>query len=120
MRSLRSADGAAEEFGQKLWLAAGGMALWEIETLAGDPSAAERAVRRSCALLEELGDVGYRFLAVSQLAASLYALGRLDEAHDGREPPRSGTEDDVASQMLWRQVRAQVLARRGEHEEAER
>ncbi len=27
-----SADAAAEEFGQKLWLAAGGMALWEIET----------------------------------------------------------------------------------------
>ena len=56
-----SADAAAEEFGQKLWLAAGGMALWEIETLAGDPSAAEHAVRRSCELLEELGDVGYRF-----------------------------------------------------------
>ena len=77
-----SADAAAEEFGQKLWLAAGGMALWEIETLAGDPSAAERAVRRSCELLEELGEVGYRFMAVSQLAASLYALERLDEADE--------------------------------------
>jgi len=29
-------------------------------------------------------------------------------------------EDDVASQMMWRQVRAKVLAARGEFEEAER
>ena len=75
-----SADAAAAEFGQKLWLAAGGMALWEIEMLAGDLSAAERAVRRSCELLEELGEVGHRSLAAGQLAASLYALARLDEA----------------------------------------
>jgi tetratricopeptide (TPR) repeat protein len=115
-----SADAVAVEFGQKLWLAAGGMALWEIETLAGDPSAAERAVRRSCELLEELGDAGYRFLAVSQLAASLYALERLDEAHEWtRTAEELAPNDDVATQMLWRQVRAQVLARRGEHKEAE-
>jgi class 3 adenylate cyclase/tetratricopeptide (TPR) repeat protein len=115
-----SADATAEEFGQKLWLAAGGMALWEIETLAGDPSAAECAVRRSCELLEGLGDAGYRFLAVSQLAASLYALERLDEAHEWtRTAEELAPDDDVATQMLWRQVRAQVLARRGEHEKAE-
>ena len=115
-----SADRSAEEFGQKLWLAAGGMALWEIETLAGDSSAAEDAVRRSCELLEELGDAGYRFLAVSQLAASLHALGRLDEAEElTRTAEELAPNDDVATQMLWRQVRALVLARRGEREEAE-
>ena len=114
------AESAAEEFGQKLWLAAGGMALWEIETLAGDTSAAERAVRRSCELLEELGDVGFRFMAVSQLAASLYALGRLDEADDcTRTAESQAPQDDIASQMLWRQARAKVLARRGEHGKAE-
>ena len=115
-----SADAAAEEFGQKLWLAAGGMALCEIETLAGDPSAAEHAVRRSCQLLEELGDVGYRFMAVCQLAASLYALERLDEALEWARTAEALTPlDDVTSQMLWRQVRAQILARRGEHAKAE-
>jgi tetratricopeptide (TPR) repeat protein len=115
-----SADAAAVEFGQKLWLAAGGMAVWEIEMLAGDAPAAESAVRRSCELLEELGDVGYRFVAVSQLAASLYALERLGEADEWARTAEALTpNDDIASQMLWRQVRAQVLARRGEHEKAE-
>jgi predicted ATPase len=114
------AEAAAAEFGQKLWLAAGGMALWEIETLADDTSAAEQAVRRSCELLEELGDVGYRFMAVSQLAASLYALGRLDEADVCAQTAESqAPQDDIASQMLWRQARAKVLARRGEHAKAE-
>jgi tetratricopeptide (TPR) repeat protein len=97
------------------------MALWEIETLAGDPSAAERAVRASCELLEELGEVGYRFVAVSQLAASLYFLERLDEAEElTREAEEFAPIDDIAAQILWRQVRAQVLARRSEHDEAER
>jgi class 3 adenylate cyclase/tetratricopeptide (TPR) repeat protein len=116
-----SADAVAEEFGQKLWLAAGGMAIWEIEMLAGDASAAERAVRRSCELLEELGEVGYRFLAVGQLAASLLALERLEEADKWTRTAEELTpNDDVASQMFWRQVRAQVLGRRGEHEPAEK
>jgi tetratricopeptide (TPR) repeat protein len=114
------AEGTAEEFGQKLWLAAGGMALWEVETLAGHTSAAESAVRRSCELLEELGDVGFRFMAVSQLAASLLTLGRFDEADEcTRIAETLAPQDDVASQMLWRQVRAQLLARRGEHSKAE-
>jgi class 3 adenylate cyclase/tetratricopeptide (TPR) repeat protein len=115
-----SADAAAEELGQKLWLAAGGMARWEIEMLAGDASTAERAVRRSCELLEELGEVGYRWQAVGELATSLYALERLDEAEEwARRAARQTPHDDVASQMLWRQVQAQVLARRGEHEQAQ-
>jgi class 3 adenylate cyclase/tetratricopeptide (TPR) repeat protein len=115
-----SADAAAEEFGPKLYLAAGGMALWEVEMLAGDTSAAESAVRRSCELLEELGEVGYRYMAVSQLAASLYALERLDEADEWtRAVEAAAPRDDVSSQMLWRQVRAQLLARRGEHESGE-
>jgi class 3 adenylate cyclase/tetratricopeptide (TPR) repeat protein len=118
---VASADAAAEEFGPKLYLAAGGMALWEIETLAGDASAAEGAVRPSCELLEELGEVGYRYMAVCQLAASLCALQRLDEADEwSRGAEASAPTDDVSSQMLWRQVRAQTLARRGERVEAER
>jgi class 3 adenylate cyclase/tetratricopeptide (TPR) repeat protein len=115
-----SADAAAAELGQKLWLAAGGMYLWEIEMLAGDLSAAERAVRRSCELLGELGEVGHRSTAAGQLAASLYALARLDEAHEWTETAEGlAPKGDVSSQMLWRQVRARVLARRGDHATAE-
>ena len=83
-------------------------------------SAAERAVRRSCELLEELGEVGHRSLAAGQLAASLYALARLDEAHEWTETAAGlAPKGDVSSQMLWRQVRARILARRGHHAEAE-
>jgi tetratricopeptide (TPR) repeat protein len=116
-----AADTAALEFGQQLWLASGGMALWQIETLAGEVAAAETAVRRSCELLESLGDVGYRGMAVSQLAASLCTLGRIDEADEFAQNAEALTaSDDVAAQMLWRQARARVLARRGDHAEAER
>jgi tetratricopeptide (TPR) repeat protein len=117
---VSSADAAAKEFGPQLYLAAGGMALWEVETLAGDPSAAEKAIRPSCELLAELGEVGYRYMAVSQLAASLCVLERLDEAEElARAAEAFAPNDDVSSQMLWRQVRAQVFARRGERAEAE-
>ena len=55
------------------------------------------------------------------LAQALYALDRLDEADAwaGRAA-ELGASDDVWNEMLWRQVRAKVLARRGEHAEAER
>ncbi|HEY1358843.1 MAG TPA: hypothetical protein VGF21_11110, partial [Thermoleophilaceae bacterium] len=115
-----SADDAAAEFGQKLWLAMGGMAHWEIEMLAGEHSAAERAVRRSCELLEELGEVGHRSLAAGQLAASLHALAQFDHAHEWTETAEGlAPTGDVSSQMLWRQVRARILARRGRQEQAD-
>lgn len=116
-----SADAVAEELGQRLWLAVGGMAVWEIEMLAGDPSAAEDAVRRSCEQLEELGDTGNRATASGELAASLHALGRPDEAQRWTETAEAlSAGDDVISQILWRQVRAQLLGTCGEHDEAER
>jgi class 3 adenylate cyclase/tetratricopeptide (TPR) repeat protein len=121
-RSLaRAADTAAAEFGQQLWQPAGEQAMWQVETLAGDIAAAEVAARRSCELLEALGDVGYRGLAVGQHASSLCSLGRLDEAFELTQTAEALTaSDDVAAQMQWRQARGRVLARRGEHEEAER
>ena len=54
-------------------------------------------------------------------AQALYELGRLEEAEAwaGRAA-ELGASDDAFTQMLWRQVKAKVLARRGEHAEAER
>jgi tetratricopeptide (TPR) repeat protein len=55
------------------------------------------------------------------LAHSLYELGRYDEADEW-----AGTSEvlcrsyDVDGQRLWRQVRAKLLARRGERTEGER
>jgi tetratricopeptide (TPR) repeat protein len=50
----------------------------------------------------------------------LCALRRYDEAEPLAELGRElGSEQDFATQMLWRQVRALVHAHRGEHAEAE-
>ena len=113
-------DVAAQELGQMIWVAVGGMMTWEVETLAGDPEAAERAVRRSCAELEELGDTGYRATALARLADSLYALGRLDEAERETElAEEMAAPDDRLSQGIWRPVRAKIHARAGRASEAE-
>ena len=56
-----------------------------------------------------------------QLGRSLCALGRYDEAEPLAQLGRElGDEQDVVTQMLWRQVQALVHAYRGEHAEAER
>ena len=55
------------------------------------------------------------------LAQAFDELGRLDEAEAwASRAAELGASDDVVTQMLWRQVKAKVAARRGEHAEAER
>jgi class 3 adenylate cyclase/tetratricopeptide (TPR) repeat protein len=92
-----------------------------IELLAGDPAAAAEFGAKGCSMHEELGE--HRFLgsAAGSLAQALYALDRLDDANAwaGRAMHISASTD-MWAQMLWRQVRAKVLARSGEHGEAQR
>jgi tetratricopeptide (TPR) repeat protein len=93
----------------------------ELELLAGDPAAAVKLGTEGCRLLEELGDRGWLSTAAAELAQALYELDRLDEAETwARRSKDLGASDDLATQILWRQVEAKVLARRGEDEEAER
>ena len=98
-----------------------GMESAEVELLAGDPAAAAELGAEGCRLLEELGEQGFLSTAAGTLAQALYALDRLEEADAwaGRAA-ELGASDDAFTQLLWRQVRAKALARRGEHAEAER
>ncbi len=93
----------------------------DVELLAGDPAAAAELGEEGCKLLDELGEQSILSTAAGRLAQALYALDRLEEADAwaGRAADL-GASDDAFTQMLWRQVRAKVLARRGEHAEAER
>jgi class 3 adenylate cyclase/tetratricopeptide (TPR) repeat protein len=117
---LGAGDAAAEELGQTIWLAVGGMSYFEVETLAGDLEAAEAAARESCKQLKALGDTGYRATAVALAAESLYSLGRLDEAaREAELAEELAAPDDRLSHGLWRQVRAKLAARAGRHAEAE-
>jgi len=110
-----------EELGHRTLIAGAGEDYWCVEMHAGDPVAGERGLRRSCELLEQMGERSYLSTHAGWLGQALCALGRYDEAEDWAEKARAlGASDDVITQMLWRQVRAKVLAHRGDLEEAER
>jgi class 3 adenylate cyclase/tetratricopeptide (TPR) repeat protein len=92
-----------------------------VELLAGDPAAAVEFGADGFRQHEELGDQTFLPAAAAGLADALYTLDRLDEADAwARRSQELGAGDDAWNQMLWRQVRAKVQARRGEHAEAER
>jgi class 3 adenylate cyclase/tetratricopeptide (TPR) repeat protein len=98
-----------------------GMESVNVELLAGDPAAAAEFGTAGCRLFEELDDKSIFSSAAGMLAQALYALDRFAEADTwARRAAGLGASDDVLTQFLWRQVRAKVLARRGEHQEAER
>jgi class 3 adenylate cyclase/tetratricopeptide (TPR) repeat protein len=92
-----------------------------VELLAGDPAAAVRYGEEGCRLIAEAGDQAFLSTAAGYLAQAYYAPGRLDEADRwANRAAELGASDDALTQMLWRQAKAKVLARRGEHAEAER
>jgi class 3 adenylate cyclase/tetratricopeptide (TPR) repeat protein len=97
-----------------------GESLW-VELWAGDPAAAAEFGAEGWRLYEELGEQTFLPAVAGNLAQALYGLDRLDEADAwaGRAA-ELGPTDDAWKEKLWRQVRAKVLARRGEHAEAER
>jgi class 3 adenylate cyclase/tetratricopeptide (TPR) repeat protein len=92
-----------------------------IELHAGDPAAAAAAGEESCRLRAELGRWSEYSTVAAGLAGAYCELGRLDDAEEwAARGAERGAADDAITQMLWRQARARVLARRGEHGEAER
>jgi class 3 adenylate cyclase len=92
-----------------------------VELWAGDPVAAAEFGAEGFRLHEELGDPGFLSNAAGTLALAIYALDRLDEADAwARRAEELGSSDDADKEMLWRRVRAKVLARHGEHADGER
>jgi tetratricopeptide (TPR) repeat protein len=90
-----------------------------IETAAGDYVAAERALTEGVEILERAGEKGYLSTAAGDLADAIFKQGRVDEAEKYVALAReAAAPDDVASQSVWRQVQAKILARRGNLDEA--
>jgi class 3 adenylate cyclase/tetratricopeptide (TPR) repeat protein len=119
---LAETRAALAERGGGVWLAGvTGFASTWVELWAGDPAAAYEFGFAGFRLYEELGELSALSTVAGYLGQALYALDRLDEAHAwaGRTA-ELGASDDASSENLWRQVRAKVLARRGEPAEAER
>jgi tetratricopeptide (TPR) repeat protein len=92
-----------------------------IESVAGNPAAAERVQREAYEQLEALGESGFRSTIAGELAHSIYAQRRYDEADRFAQISKDAAAgDDITSQALWRGARSMVLARRGDFAEAER
>ena len=83
------------------------------------PAAAIEFGEGAFRLLDEMGKRSGQSVAL--LAEALYADGRLDEAQAwASRADELGASDDPVTQLRSRAVRARVLARSGEHAEAER
>jgi len=84
--------------------------------MAGDLEAAERMARQGCELLEEIGERAWLSTQACQLGEALYALGRYEDSErwalHGLE---LGGKEDVYTLLIGLEVRAKILARRGDH-----
>jgi class 3 adenylate cyclase/tetratricopeptide (TPR) repeat protein len=108
-----------EELGQHMVVAAGRMALARAEFFGGRISESEDELRLGYDVLQQMGEKGYLSTTAALLALALCAQGRHDEAESYAEQARElGAVDDITTQLYWRCARAEVLAARGEIEEA--
>jgi class 3 adenylate cyclase/tetratricopeptide (TPR) repeat protein len=117
----RNSQQVLANLGLKIHLASAHMCAGMAELVMSQPVAAEREFRRGYALLDEMGERAQLSTMAAFLARALIAQGRYGAA----EPltvvsEEAASDDDLASQVLWRGARAQICAARGELEHAER
>jgi ATP/maltotriose-dependent transcriptional regulator MalT len=90
-----------------------------VDLLSGELTAAEDTLRAGYHELKER--TGPRLSVAAMLARVLLLKGRDEEAEEiTRTCERTAAADQLDTQVKWRSIRAVVLARRGELEEAER
>ena len=108
-----------EDLGLPIVAAGASQERFDVEMLAGDPEAAEVELRRACEILEQLGEKGFLSTRAACLAHALCAQGRYEAAGPFIEiAVEAGSEDDSATQALWRAARAKVLTREGDVDQA--
>jgi class 3 adenylate cyclase len=114
------AEEILEDLGFRVRMAGRAMIYGDIERLAGNLPAGEAKMRWACEVLEQMGETGRLSTLAGILADVVYRQGRYDEADGLAELSKRVTApDDLASQMLWRSVRAKIAARRGDFEVAQ-
>src|SRR4051794_12869126 len=110
-----------EELGRSVVAASTSLDSCGVDLLAGDPAAAERHLRRDSEALSEMGETYLLSTVAAELARAVVLQGRDAEAEALTATAEElAAEDDIASQALWRSVRATVMARRGELRAARR
>lgn len=92
-----------------------------VDLLADDPAMAEASLRDGYDLLRDMGEKALLADTAITLARAVCAQGRFAEALDlTGEAEAAADEHDISVQVGWRTVRAAVLVRRGELQEAKR
>jgi class 3 adenylate cyclase/tetratricopeptide (TPR) repeat protein len=120
-RLLAGVDDRVAELGAVRFRTGLALRRFDIAMLEGDTARAELAARETCETAQATAELGNFMWYCCNLAQALHELGRDDEAEEWLERGReTAPSDEPLPQMRWRQVRAKVLARRGEHAEAER
>jgi tetratricopeptide (TPR) repeat protein len=105
-----------EEVALPVWMAGPlTQAVGLAELLAGNPDAAERELRAGYETLRAIGEVTLMSTVAGILADAICAQGRYEEAEQyTRVSEESAAVEDVYTQVLWRSVRAKVLAHQGD------
>jgi tetratricopeptide (TPR) repeat protein len=108
-----------EDLGVKVLAASTSIDSGPIEMLAGDAEAAERELRRDMERLDAMGEKFLLSTVYAYLGQAVLAQGRLDEAEElSRTCEQVALVDDAEAQSIWRRVRAQAVASRGDDEKA--
>jgi tetratricopeptide (TPR) repeat protein len=105
--------GRMDELGEVVWL------YW-LFALMADPVSGERELRWATELLDKIGEKSHYSSTAAVLARANYAHGKYDEAERlTRAAEEASRPNDIHGQIMWRSIRAKVLARRGEVQAAE-
>ncbi len=89
-----------------------------IESMSGEPVAAEPHFRTALQGLDALGVGADAGLAAALLARSVLAQGRIDEADRYATESERLAGHNLKTAIAWRAVRAEILSAQGRHDEA--
>ena len=85
-----------------------------VEMLAGNPAAAEERLRIGYERLEEMGEKSLLSTTAAMLAEAVHTQGRYEEAATFCAVSQATADPgDLVTQIIWRGVRAKLLARQG-------
>jgi class 3 adenylate cyclase/tetratricopeptide (TPR) repeat protein len=91
-----------------------------VRLLAGQPEVAERLLRANVETLASMNDRGMLATTTAMLARAVYGQGRRAEADElCRVAADAGAADDIVTQVIWRGVKAKILAGEGRCDQAE-
>jgi class 3 adenylate cyclase/tetratricopeptide (TPR) repeat protein len=114
-RMLASSRRMVEELGITQRLLEADVFAGLVDLLEGDAAAAERSLRSAYEGLRDHGLGIDAAQAAALLGRALLALGRAEEAEVVSHESEALAGDDLRAAVAWRGVRAEALARRGEH-----